>query len=68
MAGLVPISLFSIPSGHKIVIMHKWDAGDAINLIAREKARRGFEHYVVTLLHYYDDIYSCERNNYFTSR
>ena len=36
--GAVPVLLVSIAIGRKMVIMHKWDAGDALRLIALEKA------------------------------
>ena len=36
--GSVPVLLVSIAIGRKMVIMHKWDAGDALRLIAAEKA------------------------------
>ncbi len=36
--GAVPVLLVSIAIGRKMIIMHKWDAGDALRLIAKEKA------------------------------
>jgi long-chain acyl-CoA synthetase len=36
--GSVPILLVSIAIGRKIVIMHKWDAGEALKLIEKERA------------------------------
>ncbi|TPE59581.1 acyl--CoA ligase [Sandaracinobacter neustonicus] len=36
--GLVPILLVSIAIGRKLVIMYRWDAGEALQLIEREKA------------------------------
>ncbi|MBV8972718.1 MAG: acyl--CoA ligase [Sphingomonadaceae bacterium] len=36
--GSVPVLLVSIAIGRKMVVMHKWDAGDALRLIAAEKA------------------------------
>ncbi len=36
--GSVPVLLVSIAIGRKMVIMHKWDAGDALRLIAEEHA------------------------------
>ncbi len=35
--GLVPVLLVSIASGRKLVIMYRWDAGDALRLIERER-------------------------------
>jgi long-chain acyl-CoA synthetase len=35
--GSVPVMLVSIAIGRKLVIMHKWDAGDALRLIQDEK-------------------------------
>ena len=35
--GNVPVFLGSLASGLKLVIMHKWDAGQALQLIEREK-------------------------------
>ncbi len=35
--GLVPVLLVSIAIGRKMVIMHKWDAGEALRLIERER-------------------------------
>jgi len=36
--GSVPVLLVSVAIGRKMIIMHKWDAGDALRLIAAEKA------------------------------
>lgn len=36
--GSVPVLLVSIAIGRKMVIMHKWDAGEALRLIEAEKA------------------------------
>ncbi|MFC3713251.1 class I adenylate-forming enzyme family protein [Sphingoaurantiacus capsulatus] len=36
--GSVPILLVSIAIGRRMVIMHKWDAGDALKLIEKERA------------------------------
>ena len=36
--GSVPILLISIAIGRKLVIMYKWDAGEALRLIEQEKA------------------------------
>jgi acyl-CoA synthetase (AMP-forming)/AMP-acid ligase II len=36
--GSVPVLLVSVAIGRKLVIMHKWDAGEALKLIEREKA------------------------------
>ena len=36
--GLVPVLLVSIAIGRKMVIMHKWDAGEALRLIEKERA------------------------------
>ncbi len=36
--GAVPVLLVSIAIGRKMVIMHKWDAGEALRLIEAEKA------------------------------
>ena len=36
--GSVPILLVSIAIGRKLVIMHKWDAGEALKLIEKERA------------------------------
>lgn len=36
--GLVPILLVSIAIGRKLVIMYRWDAGEALQLIEKEKA------------------------------
>jgi len=36
--GSVPVMLVSIAIGRKLVIMHKWDAGDALRLIEKERA------------------------------
>jgi len=38
--ALSPIALCSIPTGGKIVMMRKWDAGKAIDTIAAEKVTR----------------------------
>lgn len=35
--GLIPVMLVSIAIGRKLVIMHRWDAGTALRLIAEEK-------------------------------
>jgi long-chain acyl-CoA synthetase len=36
--GSVPVLLVSIAIGRKMIIMHKWDAGEALRMIAEEKA------------------------------
>jgi long-chain acyl-CoA synthetase len=36
--GSVPILLVSIAIGRKLVVMHKWDAGEALKLIEKERA------------------------------
>ncbi|QMW22513.1 class I adenylate-forming enzyme family protein [Sandaracinobacteroides saxicola] len=36
--GSVPVLLVSIAIGRKLVIMHKWDAGEALKLIEKERA------------------------------
>jgi acyl-CoA synthetase (AMP-forming)/AMP-acid ligase II len=36
--GSVPVLLVSIATGRKLVIMYKWDAGDALKLIEKERA------------------------------
>lgn len=36
--GSVPVMLVSVAIGRKLVIMHKWDAGDALRLIEKERA------------------------------
>ncbi len=36
--GSVPVLLVSIAIGRKMIIMHKWDAGEALRTIAEEKA------------------------------
>ena len=36
--GSVAVLLVSVAIGRKLIIMHKWDAGDALRLIALEKA------------------------------
>lgn len=36
--GSVPILLVSVAIGRKLVIMHKWDAGEALKLIEKERA------------------------------
>jgi acyl-CoA synthetase (AMP-forming)/AMP-acid ligase II len=36
--GSVPVLLVSIAIGRKMVIMHKWDAGEALRLIEKERA------------------------------
>ena len=36
--GSVPVLLVSIAIGRKMVIMHKWDAGEALRLIEHERA------------------------------
>eukprot|EP00656_Telonema_subtile_P053001 TRINITY_DN7541_c0_g2_i2.p1 TRINITY_DN7541_c0_g2~~TRINITY_DN7541_c0_g2_i2.p1 ORF type:complete len:419 (-),score=114.18 TRINITY_DN7541_c0_g2_i2:232-1488(-) len=38
--ALSPIALTSIPAGGKLVMMRKWDAGEAIKLIQREQVTR----------------------------
>lgn len=35
--GLVPVLLVSIAIGRKMIIMHKWDAGEALRLIEKER-------------------------------
>jgi len=35
--GAVPVMLVSVAIGRKLVIMHKWDAGDALRLIEKER-------------------------------
>ncbi|WP_353216937.1 class I adenylate-forming enzyme family protein [Sandarakinorhabdus sp.] len=35
--GLVPVLLVSIAVGRKMIIMHKWDAGEALRLIEKER-------------------------------
>ena len=35
--GLVPVLLVSFAIGRKMVIMHKWDAGEALRLIEKER-------------------------------
>jgi acyl-CoA synthetase (AMP-forming)/AMP-acid ligase II len=35
--GLVPVLLVSVAIGRKLVIMHKWDAGEALRLIEKER-------------------------------
>ncbi len=35
--GLVPVLLVSVCIGRKMVIMHKWDAGEALRLIEKER-------------------------------
>ncbi len=35
--GLVPVMLVSIAIGRKMIIMHKWDAGEALRLIEKER-------------------------------
>jgi acyl-CoA synthetase (AMP-forming)/AMP-acid ligase II len=35
--GLVPVLLVSVCIGRKMIIMHKWDAGEALKLIEKEK-------------------------------
>ena len=35
--GLVPVLLVSICIGRKLVIMHRWDAGEALRLIEKER-------------------------------
>lgn len=35
--GLVPLMLVSIAIGRKFIMMHRWDAGDALRLIDKEK-------------------------------
>ncbi|MBU6164558.1 MAG: acyl--CoA ligase [Alphaproteobacteria bacterium] len=35
--GLVPVLLVSIAIGRKMIIMHKWDAGEALRLIEAER-------------------------------
>ena len=34
--ALCPIGLFSIPAGHKVIMMRKWDAGAALRTIEVE--------------------------------
>ncbi len=36
--GAVAVLLVSVAIGRKLIIMHKWDAGDALRLIATERA------------------------------
>ena len=36
--GSVPVLLISIATGRKLVIMYKWDAGEALKLIEKERA------------------------------
>ena len=36
--GSVPVLLVSIAIGRKLIIMHKWDPGEALKLIERERA------------------------------
>ncbi len=36
--GSVPVMLVSVAIGRKLVIMHKWDAGEALRLIEKERA------------------------------
>lgn len=36
--GSIAVLLVSVAIGRKLIIMHKWDAGDALRLIAEEKA------------------------------
>lgn len=36
--GSVPVMLVSIAIGRKMIIMHKWDAGEALRLIEKERA------------------------------
>ncbi len=36
--GSVPVLMVSIAIGRKMVIMHKWDAGEALQLIEKERA------------------------------
>ncbi len=35
--GSVPVMMVSVASGRKLVIMHKWDAGEALRLIEKER-------------------------------
>lgn len=35
-----PVFLYSLPAGARVVLMHKWDAEDAVRLIEREKVTR----------------------------
>lgn len=35
--GLVPVLLVSVAIGRKMIIMHRWDAGEALRLIERER-------------------------------
>ncbi|WP_428925207.1 class I adenylate-forming enzyme family protein [Marinibacterium sp. SX1] len=35
-----PVFLFSLPAGARIVLMHKWDADEAVRLIRHEKVTR----------------------------
>ncbi|MBS3961032.1 MAG: acyl--CoA ligase [Sandarakinorhabdus sp.] len=36
--GSVPVMLVSVAIGRKLVIMHKWDAGEALRMIEKERA------------------------------
>ena len=36
--GLVPVLLVSVAIGRKMIIMHRWDAGEALRLIEAERA------------------------------
>ena len=36
--GAVPVMLVSVAIGRKLVIMHKWDAGEALRLMEKERA------------------------------
>jgi acyl-CoA synthetase (AMP-forming)/AMP-acid ligase II len=38
--ALCPVGLFSIPAGSKVVMMRKWDAGEALKVIPREEVTR----------------------------
>ena len=38
--ALCPIGLFSIPMGSKIIMMRKWDAGEALKIIPQERVTR----------------------------
>jgi acyl-CoA synthetase (AMP-forming)/AMP-acid ligase II len=35
--GLVPVMLVSVAIGRKMIIMHRWDAGEALRMIERER-------------------------------
>jgi len=38
--ALYAVGLFSIPNGTRVVMMRKWDAGEALNVIEREQVTR----------------------------